>query len=107
MYSIYIPHETEYIYLTGFKDFEKEISIHKTLWPSINSVDSDMLRFGEQIKENIFEMRKYKSDKNLSMKADMDKFVIHGDKNYEEWFKATEKDFIACSHAIKIEYELI
>jgi valyl-tRNA synthetase len=107
MYSIYIPHETEYIYLKGFKDFEKEISIHKTLWPSINSVDSDMLRFGEQIKENIFEMRKYKSDKNLSMKADMDKFVIQGDKNYEEWFKATEKDFVACSHAIEIEYELI
>lgn len=106
MYAIYIPHETEYIYLKGFKDFEKEISIHKSLWPNIEKVDNDILKFGEQIKDIIFEMRKFKSDNNLSMKADVEQLVIRGSKNYEEWFKLTEKDIRACSHAIEVLYEL-
>lgn len=106
MYAIYIPHETEYIYLKGFTDFEKEISIHKTLWPNVEKVNDDILKFGEQIKDIVFEMRKYKSDNSLSVKADIEQLVVRGSKNYEEWFKLTEKDIRACSHAVEILYEL-
>lgn len=106
MYAIYIPHETEYIYLKGFKDFEREISIHKTLWPNVEGVDVEILKFGDQIKDAVFEMRKFKSDNNLSMKADMEILVLRGTKKYEDWFKSTEKDIKACTHAIEISYEL-
>ena len=106
MYAIYIPHETEYIFLKGFKDFEKEISIHKTLWPEIESVDTDILEFGNRIKEIVFEMRKFKSDNSLSMKAEIEKLVISGTEKYRQWFILTEKDIRACSHANEIVYDL-
>lgn len=107
MYSIYIPHVTEYIYLKGFKDFEGTISIHKTLWPKIEKTNDDVLLFGEQIKDIIFDMRKYKSDNNLSMKSEMSVLKIYGSKKYEPWFKLTEKDIVACSHAQDLKYDLI
>lgn len=106
MYSIYIPHVTEYIYLKGFKDFEQIISIHKTLWPKVENINEDILDFGEQIKKVVLDMRKYKSDNNLSMKSEVDSLTVQGAKKYEEWFSLTEKDIVACSHAKTIEYKL-
>lgn len=106
MYSIYIPHITEYIYLKGFKDFEQIISIHKTLWPKVENINEDILDFGEQIKKVVLDMRKYKSDNNLSMKSEVDSLTVQGAKKYEEWFSLTEKDIVACSHAKTIEYKL-
>ena len=43
MYSIYIPHETEYIYLKGFKDFVGIKSIHLTQWEKPVSVDKSII----------------------------------------------------------------
>ena len=106
MYSIYIPHETEYIYLKGFKDFVGAESIHLTLWEKPAAVDSEYIEFGEMIKQAIFEVRKYKSERNLSMKTELDSAVIAGNSKFRKWLDETEKDFIACSHAEKIIYEL-
>jgi len=106
MYAIYTPHVTEYIYLKGFKDFEEEISIHQTLWPQVSSVNENALRFGEQIKNAVFEMRKYKSDNNLSMRTEIDTFDIQGDISFESLFKETENDLLACFHANSINYKL-
>lgn len=106
MYAIYMPHETEYIYLKGFKDFEKELSIHNTTWTDVKTVDRDALAFGEQVKEAVFEMRKYKSDNNLSMKAEMEQLEIKGSAAFRTWFEQTEKDLRACSHAVEITYRL-
>ena len=106
MYAIYIPHETEYIYLKGFKDFEGAVSIHSLVWPQVDSVDEELLSFGEEVKTAVFEMRKYKTENNLSMKAEMDSLTITGAAAHKEWFEATEKDFIACSHAKEILYSL-
>ncbi len=107
MYAIYIPHETEYIYLKGFKDFDKNISIHNSLWPMPNGTNEEILRFGEEVKKIIFEMRKTKSDNNLSMRAEIERISIVGSKEFRKWFEETEKDFLACSRAKKTEYNLI
>jgi len=106
MYAIYIPHITEYIYHKSFKDFDGNISIHKSLWPEVTSVDSKILEFGEQVKSAVFEMRKYKSDNNISIRTEMEEFTINGSKKFAEEFKLTTKDLIACTHAKKIDYEL-
>lgn len=104
MYSIYIPHLTEYIYQKGLKDFVGAQSIHLTTWPEIEDIDEDILTYGEQLKEAVSLMRKYKSENNLSMRAEVEEFVIDCSKKYEDWFKATEKDLFACSHAKTIIY---
>lgn len=106
MYAIYMPHQTEYIYLKGFKDFEGDISLHNTLWKDVTETDGKILEFGEQIKEAVSAMRRYKSDNALSMKSEMDVLEIEGSEEYRAWFEATEKDLYACSHAAKISYRL-
>lgn len=107
MYSIYIPHLTEYIYQKGLKEFVGIASIHLTVWPKIKKVDENILTFGEQLKDAISLMRKYKSENNLSMRAEIEEFVIHGSQKYEKWFNDTEKDLFACSHAKNIIFECV
>lgn len=106
MYSIYIPHLTEYIYQKGFRDFVGSVSIHQTVWPEVKELDDDLLLFGEQLKAAVSLMRKFKSENNLSMRAEIDKFVVSGSKQFTDWFTATESDLIACSHASRVIFEL-
>ena len=103
MYAIYIPHETEYIYLKGFKEFEGAKSIHITEWPQNVSVDAELIKFGEAIKETISKVRKYKSENNLSMRAEIDEATIYCEKSQKQWVLETEKDLLACTHAHKIK----
>lgn len=115
MYAIYIPHETEYIFQKGLRQFEealdqRAISIHRTTWTAEKTIDENMdeklLAFGEQIKTAVFDMRKLKSDQNLSVKAEMEELEVKGSKEFEDWFKKTESDLKACSHAKDIKYSL-
>jgi valyl-tRNA synthetase len=107
MYSIYIPHETEYIYLKGFKDFVGIKSIHLTQWEKPVSVDKSIIEFGETVKDSIAEVRKFKSENNLSMRSEIDEAVINYRRAHFDRLKETEKDFIACTHVKKVSYKLI
>lgn len=104
LYAIYVPHITEYIYQEYFRQYEKEASIHLTHWVKPSHTDNEFILFGENLKDIIFEMRKYKSEHNLSMRAEMDILDIHTDRRFKEWFIRTEKDIKACTKAAKIEY---
>ena len=106
MYAIYIPHETEYIYLKGFKDFVGALSIHLTQWPEPSSVNAELLAFGETLKAAISGVRKHKSENDLSMKAEIEEAVITSEPRFRKWFAETEKDFTACSRAKKIVYHM-
>ena len=57
-------------------------------------MDEELLQFGEQLKDAVSLMRKYKSENNLSMRADVDEFVVDGSREFEGWFQATEKDLV-------------
>lgn len=104
LYSVYIPHLTEYIYQEFYRQHEKQISIHLTWWNRPSRIDNDIIGFGEKLKSNIFEMRKYKSERNLSMRDEIDILEIQTPECFESWFKQTEKDISACSKASKIKY---
>ncbi len=106
MYAVYVPHETEYIYLKGFKDFEGIVSIHNTEWANPTSVDSEILEFGDIVIKAVAEVRKYKSENNLSMKTEVDEAVIRYTASHTQRLKLTEKDIIACTHAKAIKYEI-
>jgi valyl-tRNA synthetase len=104
MYAIYMPHETEYIYQKGFKELDKAVSIHLTQWPKPTAVDGDILAFGEMIKQAVAEVRKYKSEHNLSMKEEIESVTITGSAKYRQWVFETEKDLIACTHGKCVIY---
>ncbi|MDR0882990.1 MAG: valine--tRNA ligase [Oscillospiraceae bacterium] len=106
MYAIYIPHETEYIYQKALREFDGAKSIHLTQWPKPASVDADLLAFGETLKAAVAEVRKYKSENNLSMRADVESATIVGSQQFADWLRESEADFRACTHAQEIVYEL-
>jgi len=106
LYSIYVPHITEYIYQEFFRRYEKEVSIHLTHWVKPTSIENDLINFGEHLKNVLFEMRRYKSEHNLSMRDEMAVLEIHTEKRYLEWFHQTEKDIRACTRTKKICYIL-
>ncbi|MDR0532056.1 MAG: valine--tRNA ligase [Oscillospiraceae bacterium] len=106
MYAIYIPHEVEYIYQKGLRGFVGALSIHLTEWPKPPAPNAELLAFGETLIAALTEVRRYKAERNLSMRADIDRAVIAGDAKYRDWLLETEKDFVACTHAGEVIYDL-
>lgn len=107
MYAIYIPHETEYIYIKGLKAFVGNISIHLTEWPSPTTLDQDILAFGQALKQAISEVRKYKSENNMSMKSEINETNVVCNDKFKKWFIESEKDFKACTKVKGINYILV
>ena len=104
LYAIYVPHITEHIYQQFFRQHENEASIHLMLWVTPAQTDGAMLEFGEELKRVLFDMRKYKSERNLSMKSEMEPLEICTKQCFVKWFQQTEKDIIACSRTTEIIY---
>jgi len=99
LYAIYVPHITEHIYQEFFRQHEKTASIHLTQWIKPNRIDDEFIQFGESLKNVMFEMRKYKSERNLSMRDEMEMLEIRAEQRFIEWFRQSERDLRACSRA--------
>lgn len=78
LYAPIMPHITEEIYQEYFRKYQLEKSIHKTPMPKFNK----RLYFPKQEKDfelaidTISQIRKYKSEKNLSMKAEIESVIV-------------------------------
>ena len=105
-YAIYVPHITEYIYQEFFRAHENQISIHHLTWDRSEKADTDLLKFGENLKDAISDMRKFKTENGMSMKTGIDRIVIKTQEKYLAWFEKTEKDILACSKARTIVYQI-
>ncbi|MCL2285266.1 MAG: valine--tRNA ligase, partial [Firmicutes bacterium] len=105
LYAPYVPHITECIYQSFFRKFEPEKSIHLTLWAKPFCINVKIIKFGQALKDAIFEMRKYKSERNLSMATEMEVVEICASERFAEWFKQTGKDILACSRAKRVEWK--
>ncbi|MCL1882216.1 MAG: valine--tRNA ligase [Defluviitaleaceae bacterium] len=104
LYAIYVPHITEHIYQEFFRKHEEETSIHLAKWVKPADIDNEIIGFGEALKATIFEIRKYKSERNLSMATEMETLEIRTEQRFAKWFMHTEKDIRACSRAKEISY---
>ncbi|MGI6309877.1 MAG: valine--tRNA ligase [Bacilli bacterium] len=103
MYSPIVPHITEYIYLTFFKEYEDKKSI-TTLIIRENKVENESLKFGDIVKAVLEQVRKYKTVNNMSMKAELDKLIIKGEEKYIGYLKQTKLDLKACTSAREINF---
>lgn len=103
MYAIYTPHITEEIYQDFFRGFEKKLSLHQHQWIIKEDIDTSSLEFGERIKSILKEVRRYKSDRNLSMKESLNKLNISIQDSLLNSLWATRKDLIACTGAQEIK----
>lgn len=85
-FAIYIPHITEEIYQGYFVKFEPEKSIHRSqiLPISISNTFGELeYQIGKIAIKIISELRKYKSENNLSLKAEIEKVRLYLPKEME------------------------
>jgi valyl-tRNA synthetase len=99
LYAIYVPHMTEEIYQAYFRRQEELPSIHLLQWEEPGAADQDILRFGEITTEIVGEVRKYKSQRNLSMKVPISRLEITVPAEYKGMLEETLKDLKACTAA--------
>ena len=85
-FAIYIPHVTEEIYQGYFAAYEEPISIHKALIGPIadkDDITEEEFKAGEKAVDIISELRKYKSERNLSLKETINAAEVQMDYDIE------------------------
>ncbi|MDP4089875.1 MAG: valine--tRNA ligase [Bacillota bacterium] len=103
LYAIYVPHITEEIYQDFYKAFEEESSIHRMKWEQQETGDPEAIHFGEACKSILGEIRKYKTERNMSMKEPVNKLTIQAEEKLIKKLEATIKDLKGCTSAGSIE----
>ncbi len=104
MYAIYVPHLTEYIYQKGFKELDGAKSIHLTQWENPQKIDKNILKFGDELLKAVFDARKFKTEKALSMRSEIEEATLHFSKDTLSLHKEAEQDLLACTAARKVKY---
>ena len=76
LWSPFIPHITEELYQELFEKTERIKSIHISQLPKETKIDKKSISCGNLAVTIIGEIRKWKSEKNMSMGAEVDKLVL-------------------------------
>jgi valyl-tRNA synthetase len=104
LYSIYVPHIAEEIYQNHFAQYEGAKSIHLMQWDRDKTgKDERILSFGDRLSQVVSDVRKYKSEKNISLKEPVEKLTIEVENEYASFFEDGMMDLKACTGAIEIE----
>ena len=101
LYAVYTPYITDYIYQNFYGKYEEKKSLHQTVW-LVKQIDKTYIGFGEHVKTVIMNVRKNKTENQLSMKDSVPELIIICPKKYREFYRKTEKDLKACTGAEKI-----
>lgn len=102
LYAPYVPHITEEIYQAYFIKYEKINSIHRLLWNNNVIIDTSLLQCGDRILNIVAEVRKYKSENNLSLKEPMKEIKIFATSEELILLEKTRGDLQACTGAKEI-----
>lgn len=90
LYAPLLPFITEELYLHSYKDEEKIKSIHISNWPKEISITSKLnIEDFEDAIQAINEIRKHKSENNISLGKELDEFTLKTklDKKYYEFVR--------------------
>jgi valyl-tRNA synthetase len=66
-----MPHVTEELYQTIFRQFEGDASIHLASWPEPILYDSEAERIGDVLKDVVAAIRAWKSEKKMPLNAEI------------------------------------
>jgi valyl-tRNA synthetase len=99
----FTPYVTEEIYQLFFKKEEKQPSIHQANYPKYNkeNTNTSALEVGDRGLDIISEIRKYKSQNNLSMKEEINELTIISEKD----LSSIESDLKAVLNVKNILYK--
>jgi valyl-tRNA synthetase len=103
-----MPYITEEIYQLFFAKNEGNSSIHVSTWPKAGNkhIDENAFGAGEFGVDIINTLRKYKSEKQLSMKEELNELILVTDTpKFEESVSAIIGDLKAVLHVKKISFQ--
>ena len=102
MFSIYMPHITEEIYMDYFAKIENQETIHTSLYEfKQEEIDKACLENGNEFVSIVSKIRAYKSENNYSLKEEISKVVLTG---FSPFVKEAEEDLKAVGNIINVEY---
>ncbi len=99
LYAPFAPHITEAVYQELFRGREPEKSLHLTRWPRPDRPDEKLLRFGEALKAALSAMRKGKTERGLSLRAETDVFSVKAEEGLFPLFLESQGDLLSCARA--------
>ncbi|MCX8147597.1 MAG: class I tRNA ligase family protein, partial [Candidatus Woesearchaeota archaeon] len=101
-----MPYVTEAIYQLYFAKKENCISIHTSKWPEFDKemIDEDAEKSGDLLVDILGVVRKVKSEKHLTLKAELKKIVIDCDEKHKTLILPVLNDLKAVSNAREIAF---
>ncbi|MBC7107686.1 MAG: valine--tRNA ligase [Methanomassiliicoccales archaeon] len=103
MFAPFLPHVTEEVYQTTFRQFEGDISIHVSMWPEPILVDEVSEEKGEFAKEIISAIRSWKAENGIPLNETLRLVEIIGENAKN--LKGCERDIMETVRAIELKVE--
>ena len=104
--AIYMPHVTEEIYQAFFKNIEGVISIHKTSildYMLKYNIEEQLIKNGDIVINIISDTRKYKSEKNISLRTLISKITLCVEESLIPFIESTIVDIKNTSNCEQID----
>jgi valyl-tRNA synthetase len=113
LFAPFIPHICEEIYAEIFSaEFAKTKSINaRGTWPKADEIlfDENLLKLGSEVLKVIFEVRKFKSQQNISMKTTVEKIKINSNLDISAFVddlknvcNAAQIEFVASDNFVEV-----
>lgn len=108
LFAPFFPHITEEIYQGLFAAEEGAISIHCSAWPRPDARfdDAAALAVGEALVEIATTVRRYKSERGLSLGAELAELRITAEEPLAEQLVAAEEDLCSITRAKSVVVEV-
>ena len=104
MYSPFVPHITEYIYQELYKSKLKDELLSTSKFTEL-PYDKKYIKFGNAMKKVVGDVRKYKTERNLSMKESIEELKISTSLDNIRCLRDSILDIQSCTRAEHIDVE--
>jgi len=104
LFAPILVHITEELYQIFFRDIEGFESIHVSPWPAPSFVDENALKYGNKALGILEEVRRFKSESNLSMAAPLQLLQVTAPAEDLGDLKPFEADLLSVTRAENIEW---
>ncbi len=106
LFAPFLPHITEEVYHFMYDTIEGIKSIHIASWPEMNKdlIDEKAEEAGDVLVDILSVVRKFKSQKQISLKTPIKELRIHCEDMHKELINEIECDLLTVAKAEKIFY---
>jgi len=103
LFAPIMPHITEELYQLHYRKFDNAPSIHVSAWPIYREelLDPEAEKIGDDVVEIVAAVRKFKSERQLSMKAPLAKLRITSKHD----LRLVEQELLAVTGAATLEHK--